>query len=55
MQADTAARALCRERCARRGEPPCWSLPGPWPNPECEDGEDLGCVEIVQMIKPEGE
>jgi len=36
-QLDRTARAICAEQCAFMGEPPCHKLPGPWPNPECND------------------
>ena len=32
------ARALCQERCAFMGEPPCWEVaPDDWPNPHCDE------------------
>lgn len=40
---ETIARALCREQCAFRGEPPCFLVednqgdPLPWPNPNCDE------------------
>lgn len=33
---ETAARAVCRERCSFMGEPPCWEV-GAWPNEECDE------------------
>jgi hypothetical protein len=35
--ADTAARAICAERCAFMGEPACWEVAGEWPNPACDE------------------
>jgi hypothetical protein len=35
--ADTIDRAICAETCAYVGEPPCWSLPSDWPNPDCDE------------------
>lgn len=35
--ADAIARAICSAKCGYRGERACWSLPGAWPNPECDD------------------
>lgn len=35
---ETIARALCSEKCAFMGEPPCWQGDGAaWPNPACDD------------------
>lgn len=43
---DTIRRAICREKCAYRGEPPCFSeifhhgdphQPAEWPNPHCDE------------------
>ena len=34
---DTIRRAICREKCAFKGEPPCHALPGEWPNPNCDE------------------
>lgn len=39
---EKAGKAICQERCAYMGEPPCWSLdtddggPYPWPAEACE-------------------
>lgn len=31
-------RAICQERCAYFGEPPCWRIvPKEWPNKECDE------------------
>lgn len=38
---DRAARAICRERCAFMGDPPCYDSQRfgnlLWPNPDCDD------------------
>ena len=35
---ETIARAICAERCAVYGEPPCYTVEdAPWPNPDCGD------------------
>jgi hypothetical protein len=34
---DIAARAICREKCAFYGEPPCWQISDEWPNPHCDE------------------
>lgn len=37
---DAVARAICAERCAHMGEPPCFDAvfaDEPWPNPNCDD------------------
>ncbi|HRP26378.1 hypothetical protein [Thauera sp.] len=40
---EALARAICRETCAYRGEPPCFLVedgdgkPLPWPNPDCDE------------------
>ncbi|MBU8540793.1 hypothetical protein [Falsiroseomonas tokyonensis] len=42
-QIAAVTRAICRERCAFMGEPPCFEVCGddgealPWPNPQCDD------------------
>ena len=45
---DRIARAICREKCAFLGEPPCWDrtyFPGePWPNPDCDEP---GCMALA--------
>lgn len=33
---DAIARAICREKCAFYGEPPCWTI-GEWPNVYCDE------------------
>lgn len=46
---DRMARAICRERCAYMGEPPCYdsAFAGNvlWPNPECDEP---GCMAFAQ-------
>jgi hypothetical protein len=60
------ARAICRETCAFKGEPPCWTLANAheetiiFPPPTCDEP---GCVALaeaavvafvaVQKLKPE--
>ncbi len=44
---DKIARAICAEQCAFIGEPPCHTLPGPWPNPECNEP---GCHALAQAV-----
>jgi hypothetical protein len=35
---DAIERAICQERCAYLGEPPCWRVePLQWPNPNCAE------------------
>lgn len=36
------AKAICREECAYRGEPPCWQ--SAWPNPNCDEP---GCIALA--------
>ena len=44
---DAVARAICQERCAFYGEPPCWEVaPEDWPNPCCDDP---GCHALAQV------
>ena len=39
------ARALCQERCAFMGEPPCWEVASDdWPNPHCDEP---GCAALA--------
>lgn len=46
-----AAMAICQERCAYMGEPPCWKIKNdhgidlPWPAPACDDP---GCMALAQ-------
>jgi hypothetical protein len=51
---DKITRAICAEQCAFMGEPPCWSFPGPWPNPECSDPgcHALAKAAVEAMTKP---
>lgn len=45
---DRIERAICRERCAFMGEPPCWDsafADEPWPNPNCDNP---GCHALAQ-------
>jgi hypothetical protein len=47
---ERVAQALCRERCARVGEPACCDG-GSWPNRFCEEGgPDLGCREAAKLL-----
>ena len=32
-----AARAICRETCAFKGEPPCFEISGEWPPSTCDE------------------
>ena len=34
---ERVARAICAEKCAFMGEPPCYSVEGQWPNPVCSE------------------
>lgn len=34
---ERVARAICAEKCAFMGEPPCYSVEGEWPNPNCSE------------------
>lgn len=46
-----AAMAICQERCAYIGEPPCWKIQDdqgndmPWPAPACDDP---GCMAMAE-------
>lgn len=50
---DKIARALCREKCAFYGEPPCFDLmagdgkPQAWPNPQCDEP---GCFAEAEAV-----
>lgn len=43
-------RAICREKCAFLGEPPCFLMEDangvaePWPNPDCDEP---GCLALA--------
>ena len=50
---DIAARAICQERCAALGEPPCWQTVNSaddveWPNDEC-DCNDLAIAAVEAL------
>lgn len=53
---DRMARAICRERCAYMGEPPCFTLvfsdgtPVPWPNEQCDEP---GCMALAAAVVTE--
>lgn len=34
---EKVARAICAEKCAFMGEPPCYTVEGEWPNPNCQE------------------
>jgi hypothetical protein len=42
---DNVHRAICRESCAFRGEPPCWQISDEWPNPHCDEP---GCEALAK-------
>lgn len=48
---DRIARAICQEKCAFLGEPPCWDRTyfsgEPWPNPDCDEP---GCMAIAEAV-----
>lgn len=45
---DKAARAICAEKCAFYGEPPCWRIdPEEWPNPQCDEP---GCEALGRAV-----
>lgn len=50
------ARAICREKCAFYGEPPCFMIadefgdPPPWPNEGCDEP---GCFALAQAVAAE--
>lgn len=47
-----AAQAICQERCAYMGEPPCWQITDdngehlPWPPEACNDP---GCLVMAEI------
>lgn len=42
---ERVARAVCAETCAFMGEPPCYTVEGEWPNPNCSEP---GCHAIAR-------
>ncbi len=47
---ETIARAICAERCAVYGEPPCYTVEdAPWPNPDCGD---CTCHDMADAVLP---
>lgn len=51
MDADSIARALCREKCAFFGEPPCFET-GDWPNTTgcCEPGCHAEAAAVIAAL-----
>ena len=48
------ARAICAERCAEYGEPPCWQVVddgGVFP--DCGDGEWCSCEQLAAAVEAE--
>ena len=48
---DAVARAICRETCAYKGEPPCWELVEDgervmFPPPTCDEP---GCMALAEV------
>lgn len=43
-QIDRMARAICREKCAFYGDPPCWRI-GDWPHETCDEP---GCIALAR-------
>ncbi|MFV1689996.1 hypothetical protein VWZ40_00905 [Phaeobacter sp. JH20_21] len=41
------ARTICAEKNAVYGEPPCWKVDGPWPNPDCGD---CTCHDLAKAV-----
>jgi hypothetical protein len=52
---DRVARAICREKCAFYGEPPCFTLEDddgnlvPWPNPHCDE-PGCGALAVAALL-----
>lgn len=53
------ARALCREKCAYRGEPPCFEMRDdkgeryPWPNEQCDEpGCQAEAIAVMAVLSP---
>ncbi len=52
-EAEKIARAICREKCAFYGDPPCFEMTGdqdeelPWPNPGCDEP---GCHALAAAV-----
>jgi hypothetical protein len=52
---DRVARAICREKCASYGEPPCFTLEDddgnlvPWPNPHCDE-PGCGALAVAALL-----
>lgn len=44
---DAITRAICMETCAFKGEPACFTLPGDWPNPDCDEP---GCAALADAV-----
>ncbi len=47
------ARALCAEKCAVYGEPPCYTIEGEWPNPHCGDCTCHDMADVVLKLRAE--
>lgn len=53
-EAQDMARAICRERCAFYGEPPCYErvddTDPEWPNPHCDTHRDGDCCQSLAHV-----
>lgn len=54
---ERVARAICAEKCAFVGEPPCYSVNGEWPNPTCSEpgchAEAQAAIAALDCIRQE--
>lgn len=51
---EKVARAICAEKCAFMGEPPCYSVEGEWPNRNCsEPGCHAEAQAAIAALEPE--
>jgi len=44
------ARAICAERCAEYGEPPCWQVDEDGRlSPDCGNSDDCSCQQLAEV------
>ena len=47
---DRIARAICAERCAEYGEPPCWQVTEDGSlSPDCGQLDDCSCQQLAEV------
>ena len=48
------ARAICAERCAEYGEPPCWQVVDDGSlSPDCDTAHECSCEQLAAAVEAE--